>query len=410
MHVLFIHEAFPAQFGRLALELTRRFGWRCDFLVEEFSLCPAPTQDMLQTLKIEKLPVSAESRAQRLIPWPQMYGHYLELCRVVFETIRARPGPQPDLVVAHGGCGAPILFLPEILSCPLVVYCEYYFAASHCDLSYRIDLPPAEPAPFYPRCINAITLAGLVPCTAGYAPTQWQRQRFPKRFWPKIEVHFDGIDTELYRPHPAARVIAGKTVPPGVRIVTYVARGLESMRGFDQFMKVAKRLDRERSDVFFVVIGGDKVHYGWDQFHTGGQPSFKTWVLEQDDYDLSRFLFLEHVPPEQLADILCLSDLHIYLTVPFVPSWSLFNALACGCVVLASDVEPVREIIEPGRTGLLAPFFDIERLTESALGVLADPASHQPLRQEARTLIEERYSLDVTVPRLRDYFERVKAG
>ena len=115
------------------------------------------------------------------------------------------PHLRPDLVVAHGGRGAPTLFLREVLDCPIIIYCEYYFATSHRDISYRIDLPPAEPAPFFPRCINAPTLATLVDCDAGYSATHWQKQSFPARFHSKIEVHFDGIDTALYHPGPAPR-------------------------------------------------------------------------------------------------------------------------------------------------------------------------------------------------------------
>jgi glycosyltransferase involved in cell wall biosynthesis len=342
--------------------------------------------------------------------------------------VRARPDLRPDLVVAHGGCGAPTLFLPEIVKCPIINYCEYYFALGRCDISYRIDLPPAEPAHFYPRCINAIVLASLVDCDSGYSPTAWQRQSFPKRFWPKIEVHFDGIDTELYRPRSVQRVIAGNAVPPDTRIVTYVARGLESMRGFDQFMKVARRIYRERSDVLFVVVGSELTYYGWDKLHIEGPgargqgsergltpdsspltPSFKQWVLSQGDYDLSRFVFIDHLLPEQLAEVLCLSDLHIYLTVPFVLSWSMLDALASGCLVLASDVPPVREVIEAGVNGLVAPFYDTELLAEAALDVLRDPAAYQPLRDAARARMEEQYSIEASIPQLRAYFERVAA-
>lgn len=409
MHLLFLHEAFPAQFGQLALELTRRYGWRCDFLVEDLSRCPTPSHEMLRRLNIERLPLSADFRENRLLPWPQMYARYLQLCQSAFEAVRARPELRPDLVVAHGGCGAPTLFLPEVLRCPILNYCEYYFAPSHCDISYRIDLPAAEPAQFYPRCINAITLASLVNCDGGYSPTQWQKETFPARFWPKIEVHFDGIDTELYRPRQVPRVLAGQSVPADTRIVTYVARGLESMRGFDQFMKVAARICRVRNDVLFVVVGSDKTYYGWDLLHTG-QPSFKQWVLSQGNFDLSRFIFYEHLQPAELANLFCLSDLHIYLTVPFVFSWSAFDALASACVVLASDVAPVREVIEPGRTGLLEPFFDIDRLTEAALAVLADPAAFRRLGLAARAMIEERYGIERMAPELKDYFERKAAS
>jgi glycosyltransferase involved in cell wall biosynthesis len=406
MHVLFIHDAFPAQFGRLALELTRRFGWKCSFLVKSLSRCPTPSREMLETLSIARLPAAADAQT---LPWPQIYGGFVESCRAVAEAVRSRKElHHPDLVVANGGRGPPTLFLPEVLNCPIVNYCEYYFAARGQDISYRIDLPPAEPASFFPRCINAPTLASLVDCTAGYAPTQWQKESFPKRFWPKIEVHRDGIDTEMYRPRKVPRVIGGRSIPPETRIVTYVARGLESMRGFDQFMELAQRILRFRQDVLFVVVGSEGIYYGWDKLHTGSE-SFMKWVLARDEYDLSRFMFLSHIEPEALAHVLCLSDLHVYLSVPFVLSWSFLDALASGCVVLASDVPPVREVITPGKHALVAPFFDLEILTENALLVLKDPTVYRPLGQAARLLIEERHDMERCVSELKEFFERVAA-
>ena len=249
----------------------------------------------------------------------------------------ARPGPslRPDLIVAHGGRGAPTLLLREVVDCPIIIYCEYYFANSHRDISYRIDLPPAEPAPFFPRCINAPTLATLVDCDAGYSATHWQKQSFPRAFSLQDRGPFRrDRDRAL---SPWARAAADRRngrFPPDTRVVTFVSRGLESIRGFDLFMKVADRIAQARTDVVFVVVGGEEIHYGWDKLHTGS-PSFKQWVLSQESYDLSRFIFLGRILPEQLADILRISDLHIYLTAPFVLSWSLLDAMATGCVVLA---------------------------------------------------------------------------
>jgi glycosyltransferase involved in cell wall biosynthesis len=406
MHVLFIHDAFPAQFGRLALELKRRYDWRCSFLVQSLSSCPTPSPEMLQALELHQLPLAAEHRSQDGIPWPQIHGVFLDQCQSIFEALRARPDLRPDLVVAHGGRGAPTLFLRDVLDCPIINYCEYYFATSHRDISYRIDLPPAEPAQFFPRCINAPTLVSLVDCDAGYSATHWQKESFPGRFLKKIEVHFDGIDTEMYRPGPAPRRIGERIIPESMKVVSFVSRGLESIRGFDIFMAVADRIARAREDVLFVVVGGEEIHYGWDKLHTGS-PSFKEWVLGRGQYDLSRFLFLGRILPEHLADVLRLSNLHIYLSAPFVVSWSLFNAMATGLPVLASDIPPVREVIEPGKNGLLEPLFDVDRLTDTALAVLDDPGRFVEISAAARRTIEERYSIDRCIPPIKDFLERV---
>jgi glycosyltransferase involved in cell wall biosynthesis len=409
VRVLFLHDAFPAQFGHVALELTRRYGWECHFLVESVSNCPAPSPEMLRSLHVRSYPLSDEYRKRPPTPWPQIFGRYLELCEAAFEGIRRSPGLRPDLVVAHGGRGAPTPLLRDVVNCPIINYCEYYFAFSHRDISYRVDLPPAEPAPHFPRCINAPVLVALADCDSGYSATAWQRSTFPPRFQRKIEVHFDGIDDQFYRPGPAPREILGRSIPEGTRVVTFVSRGLESVRGFDLFMEVARRIALERPDVLFVVAGNEETYYGWDKLHTG-QPSFKQWVIDRGQFDLSRFVFLGQVDPARLAEVLRMSDLHLYLTAPFVLSWSLLDAMATGLVILASDVPPVLEVIEPGVNGLVEPLFDADRMTETALRVLEDPAAYAPLGKAARRTIEERYSIDVAIPPLKDYFERVASA
>src|SRR5262245_49933774 len=331
MHVLFLHQSFPGQFGRFALEMKRRHGWRCSFLVEAEGTCPAPTAEERAELPLHRIaPVLPKGE---ITPWRQTHQRCLQQGLAVYDGLAALPDLKPDLIVSHQTL-APTLFLPEIVTCPLVHYCEYYYGLNRRDISYRVDLPPAQPAPFYPRCINAPILQELVTCDASYAPTHWKKGCFPARFRARIEVHFDGIDTELYRPatvgrDEAAALLAGCSVPAGTRVVTFVARGLESMRGFDIFMTVARRLSRLRSNVLFVVVGAEQSCYGWDPLRVG-QMSFQQWVLDQADYDRSRFVFVGQIEPARLARLLCLSDLHFYLTIPFVLSWSLFNAFSCG--------------------------------------------------------------------------------
>lgn len=173
------------------------------------------------------------------------------------------------------------------------------------------------------------------------------------------------------------------------------------MRGFDIFMRVAHRIAQEMPNVIFVVVGSDRVCYGNDLARITTK-TFREHVIQTVGPDLSRFRFLGTVPQTMLAELWSLSDLHLYLTVPFVLSWSLLNALACECPVLASDVAPVREIIRHGETGLLGDFFDVEGLANQALQVLREPASYRILGQAGRALIDAEYSLDRTYPRFLD--------
>jgi glycosyltransferase involved in cell wall biosynthesis len=253
-------------------------------------------------------------------------------------------------------------------------------------------------------------LLDLASCRCGYSPTNYQHGLFPEELRHKIAVIFDGVVTDVYRRRRGvARRVGNRVILDSTRIITYVSRGFESMRGFDIFMRVAKRIYQVNPDVLFLLIGSDRICYGGDERHIEHK-TFREHVMAQDEYDLSKFVFTGVVRPQALADLLNLSDLHIYLTVPFVLSWSLLDAMACGCTILASDTAPVREVISDGDTGLLAEFFDIEGLAGRALEVLRDPAAYRTMGSRAARLIEERYAVDVTLPRLVELFERAERG
>jgi glycosyltransferase involved in cell wall biosynthesis len=154
------------------------------------------------------------------------------------------------------------------------------------------------------------------------------------------------------------------------------------------------------------VVGSEDSYHGPDLRYIP-ERSFLEHVLRQDRYDLGRFVFTGRVPSAQLVELFSLSDLHVYLTAPFVLSWSLFDALACGCTVLASDTAPVREVIRHEENGLLAGFFDVEGLTRQALRVLQEPEAFRPMGQAGVRLIDEKYALARTIPAMVDLYRRV---
>jgi glycosyltransferase involved in cell wall biosynthesis len=147
------------------------------------------------------------------------------------------------------------------------------------------------------------------------------------------------------------------------------------------------------------VVGEDRVWYGGDQDVIGNQ-SFKKYVLSRDQYDLSRFLFTGLLPALQ-AELLAVTDLHIYLTVSFVLSWSLLDALACGATVLASDTAPVQEVIVHRQNGLLADIFGVEGLADQA-AVLERPDDFKHLGAAGAKMVPERYGTEVCLPRMLD--------
>ena len=327
----------------------------------------------------------------------------------MYEALRSRPDIKPDLIVGHSGFGST-LFLPELYDCPIINYFEYFYRTTGTDMDFRPDFPSTELNRLRAHARNAMLLLDLEQCRLGYSPTRWQRSKLPELFHDKVRVVFDGIDTEFWQPvQGGPRTVAGETVPEDMRVITYVSRGMESMRGFDIFMKAAKKICDRRDDVIFLIAGEDRICYGGDE-RVIGHKSFKKWALSQEDYDLSRIRFLGRVQPRELVNLFALSDLHVYLTVPFVLSWSLMDALACGATVLASDTGPVREVIEHEQNGLLVDFFDADRMADIADEVLDSPGDFQHLGAAGVELIREKYSLEVCLPQMESLYEEAIQG
>ncbi len=396
MQLLFVHPNFPGQFGPVLSRLAQRPDLDCVFL----STNASGLRDGIRCI-----PFKPKGGATPTTHYCSCtFENAVWSAHAVYEACE-QAQLNPDVVIGHSGFGTTA-FLQELYDCPIVNLFEYYYRTHESDMDFRPDFPTPPIAKLRAHARNAMILMDLQACTAGYAPTAWQKSLFPQEYQSKIEVLHDGIDTEFWKRRPVPRRIGNEMIPDDVRIVTYVARGLESMRGFDIFVRVANRIAREMSNVLFVVVGSDRVCYGNDLDHIKTK-TFREHVIQTEQPDLSRFRFLGMVPRTQLADILSLSDLHLYLTTPFVLSWSLLNALACECTVLASDVAPVREVIEHGQTGLLGEFFDVDGLAEQALRVLREPQGYRELGRVGRALLERRYSLDCTLPQLCSFIERV---
>lgn len=401
MHILFVHQNFPAQFGHIARHLSQQHGFDCTFVTNHPPHDPAD---------IQVVPYRVLGGATRHTHYfTRAFENAVAHAHGVFEACRERAELRPDLIVGHSGFGST-LFLRELYDCPIINYFEYFYQPHDSDLDFRRDFPAQERDVLRSYCRNAMLLLDLENCDAGYSPTNWQRSRFPDIYQPKLATIFDGVDTEVWqRRDGAPRQILDRSIADDTRIVTYVSRGFESMRGFDIFMRVAKRIYQQLPNVVFAVVGSDRSAYGGDHRFTGGK-SYRQFVLAQDEYQLSKFVFTGPLPTRELARLLSVSDLHLYLTVPFVLSWSLFNALACGVTVLASDTAPVRELIVQQENGLLAPFFDVDEFTRLALEVLRDPPAYSELGQHGRQLIEDKYALERTLPQMLALYEKVMSS
>lgn len=398
MNYLFVHQNFPAQFGHLARRLVKDHSHPCTFITQR----PSGTSDGIRLIQYQ--PKGGATRQTHYCT--RSFENAVAHAHGVYEACRRHPELQPDLIVGHSGFGST-LFLREVFDCPIINYFEYYYHPHGSDLDYRPEFAPRDLDFLRSYCRNAMLLLDLQNCQAGYCPTNWQRSLLPQSYQDKLEAIFDGIDPQIWhRQEGMPRSIGRRVIDADTRIVTYVSRGLESMRGFDIFMKVAKRIYTTMPNVIFLVVGSDRVVYGGDSKYIK-EKSFREHVLRQDEYNLSKFIFTGQVPTRQLAGLLSLSDLHIYLTVPFVLSWSLFNALACGCTVVASATDPVKELISHEQNGLLADFYDVDGLAELSLRVLSAPRDYSHLGEAGVKLIQEKYTVDKTFPQLLGFLERV---
>jgi glycosyltransferase involved in cell wall biosynthesis len=411
MRVLFVHQNFPAQFGHIAAHLVDQLKWECSFVSET----PAGVVGGIQKFQYKTGGGATKSNHFCSRTFENTVWH----CEAVYRAMRSQKDYRPDLIVGHSGFGST-LFLRELYpDVPVINFFEYFYRPhdAESDMDFRKDLGWKLDDMKYlrSRARNAMILLDLNNCQVGYCPTQFQKSRFPVEYDNKLKVIFDGIDRRVYHGHGDAlrppvgergpRTLAGVNIPAGYKVITYCSRGFESMRGFDIFIKAAKRIVQERSDVIILIAGTDRIAYGGDEQYTGGK-SFKEWIMSQDSYDLERIKFLGRVDPLELAKMLASGDMHIYLTVPFVLSWSMMDALSCGTVVLGSDTAPVREMITDGQNGLLANFFDPEEFAQKAIRVLDDVASHRELGRAAERMIEEKYSLEQVTPQMLALYEQ----
>jgi glycosyltransferase involved in cell wall biosynthesis len=257
------------------------------------------------------------------------------------------------------------------------------------------------------RTAHAMDLLDLENGVHAWTHTAWQRDLFPPEYRDDFRVLHDGVEADQFRRREdGPRVVAGRAIPEGARVVSFVARYMDQLRGFDRFVALANRLLALRSDLLFVIVGATTVQRTLDvRYHN---QDYRAAILGRTPLaDPDRFWFLDMVPPATVVEVLALSDLHVYPSRPYPVARSLLEAMAAGCVVLAWDTEPVREVIAHGQTGILVA--DEEEGARWASRVLDDPAGHRPLGEAAADLVRERYNREVVLPQLAAWFDQLVA-
>lgn len=391
MKFLFIHQNFPGQFRHVAKALVER-GHQVMGLGDAENLKQRPVLH-------PNLPVLAYPKPQGAQASTHHYVRDLEgAVRRGQQVVRAcrhltARGFRPDVVFAHSGWGETLFLRDVFPDAKIIHYCEYYFHGKGGDVGFDPEFPATMDDELRIRIRNANQLVGLVQMDAGIAPTQWQASRYPETFRDKIRVIHEGIDTDRVRPDDRAVFRHGDlTLKHDDEVITYVARNLEPYRGFHIFMRALPALLKARPQAHVVVVGGDEVSYG-RRLPEGQTYRQRALAALGDALDHSRVHFVGKLPYPDYLKVLQISSAHVYLTYPFVLSWSLLEAMAAGCLIVASRTAPVEEVVADGENGLLVNFHDAEALAKRVVEALHHPASSR-LRTAARATVVDRYDLE----------------
>ncbi|SOH94302.1 Glycosyltransferase involved in cell wall bisynthesis [Monaibacterium marinum] len=386
MKVLFVHQNSPAQFRHVAARLA------ADTANQVVYITHKGKQGLPNVGKIEYVPHRKPAKEAhhylRSTENAVLYGQ--GVARIA--TQLKKSGFIPDVMIGHPGWGET-LFLKDIFpDSPLISYCEFYYNPVGTNIDFDPEYPDGGEIVFRTRMRNSHHLIAAEAADALYAPTDWQRQQFPSAYRDKIEVIHDGIDCTRACPNSNATfsVENGPTFKPGDEVITYVARNLEPYRGFHSFMRALPMILMERPNAHAVIVGADGVSYG--RSLPNGE-TYKDRMLKEVMLPKGRVHFTGQLPYANYLSLLQVSAAHVYLTYPFVLSWSCLEALSAGCVVVGSRTKPVEEVITDGENGLLVDFFKPQEIAERVVDVLGNEVDVAQLRRNARQSVLDNYEL-----------------
>ncbi|PAU61064.1 glycosyltransferase family 4 protein [Pseudomonas indica] len=385
MKVLFIHQNFPGQFRHIAADLAGRPG--IELLAIGREQAPGLPGVRLLRYRPHRSPNSGTHPYARTFEDGILHGQ--QVLRLLLDL--KRQGYRPDVVMAHPGWGESLYVKEAFPKARLIHFCEYYYQTQGADAGFDPEFPMDINGAARIRSRNAMHLLSLENCDVGIAPTRWQHSLHPPAYQDKIRIIHEGIDTANLGPDPEAglKFPDGRILKAGDPIVTYVARNLEPYRGFHTFMRALPRILREHPTCQVVIVGGDDVSYG---SRPTDAPNWRTKLLAENPIVPERVHFLGKVPYATYKRVLQISAVHVYLTYPFVLSWSLLEAMASGCLIVGSNTAPVREVIHHGENGLWVDFFDREEIARHVVNALNKPGDFQALRHAA-WLSAQDYSL-----------------
>lgn len=403
MRVLFVHPYFPGQFKNIALHF--RNSDIHEVVAFHRGLRDGREMPLIEGITMIEYGNDVQTNLPPSSPIYSTERFIREAASMAHQANNLREsGWQPDLVFSHAAWGSTAFLHDVFPRAKYVKYCEWFynnrkesteFLSDERDLLARIQT----------NIHNVPLLSEMMRADALISPTNWQKSQFPPHLAAALTIVPDGVDTEFFKPDAGAAFEVGneKVLRAGDRVITYVARGADPFRGFEPFLEAVAALQSRDPDVQVIIVGDRKVYYGAGH---GTEQHFHD-VTSRIKLDSSRTHFVGRISYQSYRTLLQVSAVHVYLTVPFVLSWSALEALSTGCAVVASNTAPVKEFIEDGRNGLLADFFNVRELTETMQVALAGGGEIDRMRKEARQTIVDRWSLDEAVARYNEVIAAV---
>ncbi|MEM8578533.1 MAG: glycosyltransferase family 4 protein [Pseudomonadota bacterium] len=396
MKFLFVHQNMPGQYREMVQWLAAQGGHEIVFLTQRQK---HPIFPGVKTVVYAPHHKAKEDAYGLVKTWENAAGSGFG-CAMAARELKAS-GFTPDIIIGHVGWGE-LTFMKEVYpDVPIIGFFEYYYSTSGGPVGFDPASPPSDHAPYIMQAHNTVPLVNIERVDVGHAPTMWQRDRFPTSFHDRMYVCHDGIRTDTLLQDPKVKLTLGRIGRPLTRrdeVITYISRNLETTRGYHQFMRALPTILAERPLARVIIVGGNDTSYGGKSKHPKGlRGQMEAEVGDRVDWD--RVHYLGQVPYGAYKQIVQISRCHIYLTMPFVLSWSLLESMSMQATIVGSDVAPVREAITHGETGLLVDFFDPDALARQVIDVCARPKDYAHIGPAAREHVVKTYDfLTVCLP------------
>ncbi len=411
MNILFIHQNFPGQFKHLAPVLASKGN-----KVVAMTLKRIP-KTIWKGVHIRPYQVD-RGTSSSMHPWLTDFESKVirgDGCLKTFISLKEE-GFSPDLIIAHHGWGESLFVKDVWPSAKLGIYCEFFYHPFGADFDFDPEFYTKEITDISKlRLKNINNYMHFEIANLGICPTLWQASTFPDYFRSKISIIHDGIDTTCVKPNPDAKLLVNKslTLSSDDEVITFVNRNLEPCRGFHIFMRAIPKILAKRPQAQILIIGGDNISYG------AKPDGFRTWKEQflaeirplLSSTQLSKIHFLGLIEYPHFISVLQISTVHVYLTYPFVLSWSLLEAMSAGCAVVASNTQPLHEVIQYNHTGIFVDFFDETVLSDNIIDLLEDPLLRKELGREARLFVQKNYDLhSICLPKQLNWLEKLSSS